>query len=995
MPPYVQAIPSGSPHWSNAQRSLARHELLKQLDLELESKWKPQMKSGSLAVPAPDHVLPYFLRSLALKLRLEPFELGRVFYHLSQRRGFKSNRKQTAKTKEQMDEDSKVYAGISEIDKQMKATGAPTLGHFFASADPGSKRIRGRWTARSMFEQEFDAIWKVQSAHYASVLTPDFRKQVFKLLYHQRPIAAQSHLIGECELEPGRKRAPLSILDAQRFRLLQKVNDLRIRFEDFTERPLSKEERGKLAAELENKGGLSFGDVRKLLGLPKRSVWFNLERGGEKGIPGNRTSEKMREAFEDRWVALTTSEKDAIIDEWRLNDSEEWLIRRGVAKWGLDEAQARIWAQAKPEDGYSRLSRQALKELIPLMEAGLSFKEAEKKAYGTRFSGGTQRDSLPPVRKALSALRNPAVERALSELRKVVNAILREHGKPFEVHIELARDLKQARQDRADTWKAMRARQDLRDKWKEKISIPNPSRADVERAMLWEECGGICPYTGRTIPFHQLFGKESQFDVEHILPFSRCPDDSFGNKTLCYNEENRTVKKNRTPWEAYGSDPQKWEQILARVRRFKRLSEGKPSKRTQKGKEKGDQVEVPGKLKRFLVKTQEELDQFSSRQLNDTRYASKLAAEYIGVLFGGRDLAQPEGAARRVVYTSPGGLTAILRRNWGLEEILREPEPAKTSDQKAKPRGDHRHHAIDAIVIALTTAGAVKALSDAVDRNQQRGRTSFKGTEGPWPDFVDSIRPHIESLIVSHRPEHKLQGQLHDETLYSDPYEQSGKSYVHVRKPVDALSAGEVEGIVDHEVRKAVEKRLKELGDLKKLRAEGIAPPSLNSKKGGMIPIRRVRIRKVLSPLSVGEEPRMRNVAPNNNHHMEIVAELDEREREIRWDGVPVSLMSAMERRKKELPIVRRDHGKTTRFKFTLMGGDTIAFVEDGSERLYVVRTIASNGQISLARVNDARLIKEIKESGDWWSPRADALRKLSARKVTVDCLGRVHPAND
>jgi hypothetical protein len=59
------------------------------------------------------------------------------------------------------------------------------------------------------------------------------------------------------------------------------------------------------------------------------------------------------------------------------------------------------------------------------------------------------------------------------------------------------------------------------------------------------------------------------------------------------------------------------------------------------------------------------------------------------------------------------------------------------------------------------------------------------------------------------------------------------------------------------------------------------------------------------------------------------------------------------------------------------------------------VRTIATNGQIALAKVTDARLIKEIKEAGDWWSPRADALRKLSGRKVVIDVLGRVHPAND
>ena len=117
----------------------------------------------------------------------------------------------------------------------------------------------------------------------------------------------------------------------------------------------------------------------------------------------------------------------------------------------------------------------------------------------------------------------------------------------------------------------MRDRQSQREKLKERIlkdcGLARPSRDDLEKALLHEECGGICPYTGRSIPFSSLFDNP-QFEVEHILPFSRCPDDSFGNKTLCYIDENRNVKHNRTPWEAYGSDSERYEQVLEPVRRL-------------------------------------------------------------------------------------------------------------------------------------------------------------------------------------------------------------------------------------------------------------------------------------------------------------------------------------------------------------------------------------------------------------------------------------------
>jgi len=978
MPPYPAKIPAGAPHVTNAQRSAARHEILTRLDLHLRDKWKPQGARSNAAVPAPDHVLPYFLRAQSLCQRLEPYELGRALYHLGQRRGFKSNRRE-AKSAEEMEEKSKVYAGISEIKEQMRAAGAPTLGHFFAGIDPtAGKRIRGRWTARSMFEQEFEAIWNAQQPHHPETLTTELHEQIHQLLFFQRPIARQAHLIGECELEPGRKRAPIACLDAQRFRLLQKVNDLKIRYADFTERYLTAPERTTLLEALQRQGDLTFAEVRRLLGLPKRGVWFNLEKGGEKRLPGNRTVAKMVAAFGDRWFQLLAQDQMAIVEDWRTAESEEWLVRRGMARWGLDEQHARKWAEAPVEDGYLHLSHKALSKLLPMMDDGFPFKEVEKEVYGVHFSGGRVHEQLPPVRKALAALRNPAVERSLTELRKVVNAIVREYGKPAEIHLELARDLKQPREIRKKTWSDMRDRQKLREETRTKIPVPAPSRADIEKALLWEECGGICPYTGKPIPFNELFGDNPQFDVEHILPFSRCPDNSFANKTLCYQEENRTVKRGRTPWEAYGADPERWEEILGRARRFKNA----------------------GKVKRFLVKTQDELAEFTSRQLNDTRYASKLSAKYLGLLYGGRDVPRGDGPARQVIFASPGKLTADLRRNWGLEAILREPEPAETSEKTAKPRGDHHHHAIDALVIALSSPAAVKALSDAAERNARRGRTSFKGTEAPWPDFVESIRPHIESLVVSHRPEHKLSGQLHDETLYSEPYESGNKTYVHVRKPVDALTKGEVEEIVDPAVRAAVQKRLQELGDLKKLQTAGAEPPHLESTKVGKIPIRRVRIRKALSPTPVGEGLRQRQVAPGNNHHVEIVAELDADGKEISWQGFVVSRLEATQRAARNQPIVQRDHGEGYLFKFSLTGKDALEMDDSkGGRILFVVRTVSQDKhgyiKVEVVRHADARRKEEIKAAGDWLTRSPNELRKLSCRKVRVDLLGRVHPAND
>src|SRR5690606_14322895 len=139
-----------------------------------------------------------------------------------------------------------------------------------------------------------------------------------------------------------------------------------------------------------------------------------------------------------------------------------------------------------------------------------------------------------------------------------VNGVIRKHGKPHLIRLELARDLKKSRKDRNEITKRNRDNQKTRDKAKAAILSETgnhqPSGRDVLLAVLHEECGGICPYTGKSISLRNLLGGDSQFDIEHIIPYHRCFDDSFNNKTLCYNEENRHVKRHKTPYEAYSGD---------------------------------------------------------------------------------------------------------------------------------------------------------------------------------------------------------------------------------------------------------------------------------------------------------------------------------------------------------------------------------------------------------------------------------------------------------
>ena len=985
--------------------ALERQALLNELDRSLVLKFSSLANNASDAAPFAQMPL-YLLRKHALDHALEPYELGRILFHLIQRRGFKSNRNETKKSSKEEDQGA-VKADIHSLELEMKAADVRTLGEYLASLDPHTQKVRRRWTARWMFEVEFLKIWEVQWSHHPSLLTPELRDSISQLLFFQRPIAAQKHLIGTCELErgdathPPQRRAPWASMAAQRFRILQKVNDLKVihPLSDNAEF-LSAEDRMKLYRFLDTEGTQTFAAIRKHLGIPKGYV-FNLEKGGDKSLQGNRTQQSMLKVFGHFWYEFTEGKQNQIIENWRNSESDETLQEEAVQHLGLTPEEAKLLVNEKAPSDYCALSLKAIERLMPLMLEGESFKTAETTVYGDRFSGLTVHDTVPEMRKVLPTLRNPAVERALTELRKVVNALVREYGKPQEIRIELARELKKPRGERLKDTDKARKREKERSiaatKILDQFNISNPSRALIEKALLYEECGGICPYTGMSIRYSSLVN-DSEFDIEHIIPRSRFPDNSFQNKTLCHQSMNQ-LKGGRTPYEMYKGNPEEYEKLLDRVRAWPIKNRGKLDR---------FRVGEPG------VKDNNTLEGFSERQLNDTRYTSVSAAKLLATLYGGRERMNPDGTKEQAVYATSGSVTAALRITWGLEEILRELVPPQPGDTRGKPRIDHRHHAIDAITIAATRPAVIAAM--ARDSSRAIDPRTRPKIEQPWKDFIPSIRPHIEQLLVSHRPEHKLSGELHDETNYGRPYQQNHKTLVHIRKRVSGLSPKDIANIVDLEVKKAVERKAKELGgDLAACELKNDWPV-LPTRNGGTIPIKKVRLKKVLDVTPVGNETRRRYVAESSNHHVAVFAQLDAAGKEKRWDGVIVSLLEAYQRiseaKRSETtkkhqpsnPIIQRKLPGTEdlQFKFSLMGGDTVELhrhCDHANEAckpdIYRVRTIAANGQLSLVKIADARMKKDIQAAKEWWSPTADTLRKLDCRKIVVDLQGRRRYAND
>ncbi len=926
------------------------------------------------------HLLPYTLRARALDERLEPYELGRALYHLAHRRGFLSNRRVPpgGLTAEEEREEGKVNSAITELGQKMTAAGARTLGEYLASLDPDHERVRNRYLSRKMIEDEFEQIWRAQRVHHPDLLTRRLKKRVRHAIFYQRPLKSQRKAVGRCSLERGKRRARLARLDAQRFRLLQKVNDLRI-VQGPEERKLTDEERSTLLEALEKNARLKFSKIRKLLGLPSRGCKFNFETEGEKNLIGNYTAAEIRRAIGDqRWGAMSQEEREQLVELLLSMHDTRAIARRARKVFGFDEEMSEKLSKVKLEDGRLSFSHQALAKLLPLMERTRSLTEARQQVY-PELSRPKSASALPPLEQ-VTPVNNPVVRRALSELRRVVNAIVKKYGKPGAIRIELARDMKKTRKERDAITKRnalnRKTREEAAKKLLEEFGITKPSRQDIEKYLLAVECGWTCPYTGRRISHEALFGDHPQFEVEHIIPLPRSFDNSFMNKTLCHIEANR-LKGNRTPWEAFHDTPD-WEKIIDRVKKFQPTGPGVPSA-------------AKAKLERFLTEKFDN-DEFTSQQLNDTRYASRLAVEYVGRLYGA-DATGVDPAGKRRVQATRGQATAHLRNAWGLNAIL---------GGGRKTRDDHRHHAIDALVVALTTPGTIKRLSDAASRGLQSPGQRLAPMEPPWPTFLDDVRAAVNAMVVSHRVSRKVSGPLHEETIYSPPKPgPDGKEYVHRRKPLEQLSASDIPKIVDPTVRACVEAKLAELDvpNPKQAFKNGQNIPTLEARDGKLIPIRKVRLREPVAAETIGGGARLRHVKLGSNHHIEVVQTKNKRGA-VKWEGVLVSTFEAARRKRDGLPIINRDHGPGREFLFSLANGDIIELDdEQGRRDLYVVRTITRSGttpSIEFVGINDARKKGTkhqpgtIKGENAWYTSTVGALREKKCQRVVVTPLGEV-----
>ncbi|MFQ3623610.1 MAG: type II CRISPR RNA-guided endonuclease Cas9, partial [Acetobacteraceae bacterium] len=898
-------------------------------------------------------------------------------------------------------------------------------------------RRRGVGQTRPMVREEFEALWAEQAKHHPTLLTADLKQRIETVALAQRPTFFRARTFGTDDLEPGEPRALKAEWITQRFEMLQLVNALRL--ERGNQRSLDEDERATAIAYLESERRPTWAGLREAIGIG-RVDRFTHERGEKSTIRGNATEAALRTALGPAWEALPEATRETIRAEigraWHrieyrpakggaileirdhqgIAEERAALKQRACTEWGLPEEAAEALSRIDLPDGAARHSLKAMRRLLPYLENGVPYMTAVEREYGARREGGAKLERLPVpnpsvlstiedpwVRERMEALlagiRNPTVLRTLGELRKVVNTLLRAHGRPDAIRLEFARDLKQSVEERRATDKRQREREKAREEARKEVAkLGKPSEGpegeeNVQRWLLWKEQGGRCPYSGVQIGCADALDAAAT-QIDHIFPVSRSFDDSQANKVLCLAREN-AAKGRRTPHEWLSGDADRWAHLTGTVWEQMKNAGWPEAKRRRC-------------LKATLEDPEADAAGFTNRQLVDTAFIARAARPYLGLLFGGGQ------AGIDAVQPVPGRATALLRRAWGigLGRLL-----GGAGEDGPKLRDDLRHHAVDALAVALTTPRTVAELSRWWQARETGRRPP--GFPLPWPGFREQAKAAVESILVSHRVQAKLSGPLHEETRLGDTgMREDGGSTIYVkRKAVADLTASEILGgrdawIADGGVRRAILDHLAANGVVLERRERGAAPDAAAARRLKSLLSQEIRLklseqtrrRWAESGIAAAHGPVIRRVrlhlrrkegvmpvhksrnihaelGPGTNDHIAIYRDGET----VRF--LVVTKREALLRVRRGEAAVRPEHPEGGRLVMALRPGDVLRRQVDGREEFALIRLAYGAGPIFFKPPFVAGTPRpQVSKTPPTW------LRE-GWHKVAVDPIGRWRPA--
>lgn len=800
---------------------------------------------------------PWQLRAEGLDRKLTGEEFARALFHIIKRRGFKSNRKKVKQA-----EDGEILSSIGSNKQIMQEREYRTAGEMLWRDEKFHDHKRNTFDSyensidRATLEEEIKTLFQRQRELGNAHASSEFEQAILEVFNWQKPFASGDDilkLVGYCTFETGELRAARHSYHAERFNLLSKINNLTYSLNG-DRLKLPQEERLKITAMAYDQASVTYAQIRKKLNLPDDARFSGLDymRRPEKGAPRVESVEQAEKTDFYKLYGYHTLRKACeaagVWDQVKSNPGmmDDLAFALSFYKTDEDITNCLTERETPPEiieavsgcEGFSKtihLSTAFIKKILPHMEEGLVYSEACAKAGDDHShpKSAEKLDKLPPISPDVT--RNPVVLRALSQSRKVVNSVISRYGSPYRIHIELARDMGRS----ADERRKIQRQQDENRKNNEAVDEQfrsdfkrEPNGTDRLKLRLYREQGGKCLYSGKSIEIERLF-EPGYTELDHIIPYSRCFDDSMSNKALVLATENQK-KRNRTPYEVFSAH---WDEFEGLVRTI---------------------IRDPKKRNNLLRKELNE-DEWKERSLQDTKYIAREFGRFVreNLIFTG------DAEKQRVVCVN-GRITARTRGFWGLE--------------KAKDREkDDLHHALDAAVVATLLQHQITLITEHARIVEVGGQYVNKDTgeiieweQGkkprlpqPWKGFRKELlarlsenpaeaicqlelpaykdMKNIHPITVSRMPQRKVSGAIHEETIRSSKgANDKGKPISAVRKPLTSLSVNDLNNLYAPETNEklyaVIRQRMAEFNnDAKKAFAEPLRKPTNDGMPGPVV----------------------------------------------------------------------------------------------------------------------------------------------------------------
>lgn len=955
---------------------------------------------------SPEKLDPWELRKQGLERILTGEELARVLTHIAKRRGYKSTRIAAEKADK---EQGKMLTAIKNTREKLITGNFETVGQMYATIyrdnEPkrNKKDIYNNSIPRDLLEEEVKIIFQKQQELGSKLATKNLEEEYIKIAFFQMDSGSVEHMIGDCTFEKGQKRAAKESYSAELF--VAHTKCLNTTLIDHSvikgERTFTPEEITLIINKLKSTIKVSYKTIRKELKLSDSIKFKGLKYDQEELVKASKKAtdaeseefftmkgyHKLRKQIEDscskeRWKSISDNHVvlDTIAYAITAKKSDE-EIRNYLIEHDIDKELIEAVIELSMKK-VIHLSTKAIEKILPYMQKGLKYHEAciEAGYNHSRPDEKGDKSRLLALPKDLPL--NPVATRAITQFRKVVNAIIKQHGSFHQMNIELARDLSLSHGDRK---KVKDAQQENRDRKKEAVECflkDNPSIdpnniKNVNRFILWKQQGEMCVYSQEHIYFDQLFDPEL-VEIDHIIPYSKSFDDSLNNKVVCYISENQH-KKNKIPYEYFRDHkPEKWDDFIGYVK----------------------SLNIKSAKKNRLLKLSYDGEGFKERNLNDTRYISRFIKNYVetGLYF------EPYQGIKQKVRTRSGSLTGFLRTQWGLIKNREESQ---------------KHHALDAIVIACATDGMVKYLSTVSAKIEgyewiKHQKPRFKA---PWDNFKNEVNETLNNIFVSRMPKRKITGQAHKDTIKSDKLLNEGK-YV-LKTAIEKITLANIEKIYDKESNKnlymAIKTRLEKAKEDPKEAIsvdnpvymplseekikQGIKPHIIKSIKLEDTQKSGIKINKGISnngKVNIG-------IADNGDMIRIDVFSKKDKKNKMQYYAIPLYVADFVNG---ELPMKVVAGGKdgwksineTYQFKYSLYANDLISINETGKnddERLFYYNSFDIDSSRIIVESIDRSVLTDTNMKNKPWQKRYSILNLPAIKKYYVDVLGNYYEAKN